>query len=459
MGFYVEEIVKICNANVLNNDYENIYIKEFCRDTRTIKNGDIYVAIKGENFDGNKYVLEAVQKGAVACIIDDDTYIKKDIEKVNAIIIKVSNTIEALQNLASAKRKEYDVPVIAITGSVGKTSTKDIVYSVMCEKYNTLKTEGNLNNDIGLPLTLLRLDNHNAIVVEMGMNNKGEISKLTKIGCPTLCVITNIGTSHIGNLGSRQNILNAKLEILEGLKDSNSVVINNDNDMLNSWANEDKKYNKITYGIDNNSKYMAKNIILNENNSKFDIEIEGKVYNIFVPVGGKHFVYNALCSIAVGRFYGIEMDSIIKGIGKFELTKQRMDIVKIKDNITVINDSYNASYDSMKAGIEYLSNITAKRRIAVLGDMLELGEYSEELHKKVGDEVLKSNIDILITVGQKAKFIASRVLNGNSKIKVESFDNNDQASIYLNKNLNVGDILLLKASNSMKFCEILNNIK
>lgn len=336
----------------------------------------------------------------------------------------------------------------------GKTSTKDIIANVMSQKFNVLKTEGNLNNHIGLPLTLLKLKDHTAVVVEMGMNHFGEISLLTDIAKPTGCVITNIGTSHIGNLGSRENILKAKLEILEGLNKNGFVLINNDNDLLNDWAQEENKYKIYTYGLENNSNYIAQNISKLENGSFF--EIDG--VKIEVPVAGTHFVYNATCAFAIGNILGIEKEKIIKGISEFKLTAKRMDIQIVKDNIKVINDSYNASYDSMKAALEIMGKTIANRKIAVLGNMLELGGFAKELHEKVGEEVVKNDIDVLITVGEYAKEIANKAKELGMKEVVE-FENIENASEYIKKYMRSEDLILLKASNSMNFSKILDEIK
>ena len=336
----------------------------------------------------------------------------------------------------------------------GKTSTKDIIANVLSQKFNVLKTEGNLNNHIGLPLTLLKLKDHTAVVVEMGMNHFGEIRLLTNIAKPTGCVITNIGTSHIGNLGSRENILKAKLEILEGLDSNGFVLINNDNDLLNEWAKKENTNNIYTYGIENKSTYVPDNIIAMENSSRFNIN-EMKVE---VPVGGTHFVYNAACAFAIGDILNIEKEKIIKGISEFKLTSKRMDVEIIKGDIKVINDSYNASYDSMKAALEVMNKTEANRKIAVLGDMLELGDYAKDLHAKVGEEVVKNKIDILITVGEYAKEIGNRAeeLGLRSILK---FNNKYDATQYIKENMKSRDLILLKASNSMKFTEILEYLK
>lgn len=434
----IKEILKITNGKLICGD-EDLDIQNFEKDTRIIQKGDMYVAIKGEKFDGNDFYKDAINKGAVACLMS-----KEPDEKIGSIVL-VENTVKAIQQIAAYKRSQVDIPVVAVTGSVGKTSTKDIVAAVMSQKYKVLKTQGNLNNDIGLPFTLLRLHDENAIVVEMGMNHFGEISLLTSIAKPTLAIITNIGTAHIGNLGSRENILKAKLEILEGLQ-GNSVIINNDNDLLSDWAEKNKeKYNIITYGINNkNSKYVAEDIHSYEDRSEY--RIDGK--EVVVPVGGEHFVLNSLCAIAVGRYFDIPMEKITEGISGFELTKGRMEIEKAKCGASIINDTYNANYDSMKAAIEYLEKIEGKRKIAVLGDMKELGEYSESLHRKVGEEV--KDIDILITIGELTKCIEETA----DVREMLHFDNNESALEYLKKIMKKDDIILLKASNSMKFGDI-----
>ena len=449
----VNKIVEICNGKLLSGE-KNIEIESYSKDTRTLKKGDLYLGIRGEKINGNDYVEQAFINGAIGCIIDENV----DTEILNRykekVVIKVDDTIKAIQELAKYKRSLYNVPVIAVTGSVGKTSTKDIIANVLEQKFKVLKTEGNMNNHIGLPMTLLKLKDHTAVVVEMGMNHFGEISLLTNIAKPTGCVITNIGTSHIGNLGSRENILKAKLEILEGLDKSGFVLINNDNDLLHEWAKEEKKYKIYTYGLENNSIYMAKKITILENSSNFEINgIKGNV-----PVGGIHFVYNAICAFAIGDILSVEKEKIIKGISEFKLTAKRMEIETIKNNIKVINDSYNASYDSMKAALEVMQNTEAPRKIAILGDMLELGEYSKELHEKVGEQVVKNKIDVLITIGKNAKNISNKARELGMD-KIYAFDNVNEAILNIEKIIKSKDLVLLKASNSMNFSKILDELK
>ena len=391
---YARDVVSHCGGRIICGN-ENEILENITQDTREVKEGDVYIGFKGEHNDGSLFYEKALENGAKVCILQEDS-IKENIEEIvrkykNKTIVLVKDTIKAVQEIAFYKRSLYNIPVVGVTGSVGKTSTKDIIASVMSKKYNVLKTLGNYNSQVGLPLTILRLRDHNAMVVEMGMNHKGEISNLTKIVKPKVAVITNVGTAHIGNLGSRENILKAKLEILEGMDENGILVINNDNDLLSKWNKEENKnYRTMTFGIENKSDIMPYDIEMSENGSTYKIDLDGKTYNVNIDVGGNHFVLNSLCAIAIGRIFDIKVEDILNGIKNFELTKRRMQVEKNKENITIINDCYNANYDSMKAAIEYLGKINAEKKIAVLGDMLELGEFSEELHKKVGEEVAKN---------------------------------------------------------------------
>ena len=449
----LKDILNITKGQLIIGN-ENLECENFSKDTRTIKKGDIYIGIRGETFDGSQFWKQALEKGAEAVIIENIEIIPEDLQQYsNKTIIKVENTLETLYQMAKYKRSLYNIPVVAVTGSVGKTSTKDVIASVVSTKYKTLKTEGNNNNNIGLPLTILKLKDHEALVIEMGMNHFGEISLLTSIAKPTLAVITNIGTSHIGNLGSRENILKAKLEILEGM-DIPKIIINNDNDLLHNWYIQNQEKLEIhTFGIQNKSDINAQNIDLHEEGSNFTAITETQKLNIHVPVGGEHFVYNALCANVVGRILNISDAQIQNGIAEFELTKKRMDIRKLENGAILINDAYNASYESMKASLEFLQNYTGARKIAVLGDMFELGEFSEELHKKVGEEVARRNIDILICSGENSKYIIQEAEN-NIKTQTYYINNNEEIVEKLCQELKNGDIVLVKASNGMKFFEI-----
>jgi len=453
------DVVELCNGELICGNPDAV-LEDFCTDTRKLNAGDVYVGIKGENIDGNQFYPEALQKGAQVCILQGTTVSEKIVHQyINRTIIIVEDTVKALQKLASYKRNMYDIPVVAVTGSSGKTSTKDIIASVLSKEYNVLKTEGNFNSQLGLALTVLRLKNHTAMVVEMGMNHLGEISILSEIARPSVVVITNVGTAHIGLLGSRANILKAKLEILDGLQSDGKVIINNDNDLLHEWyLDSGSRYDVVTFGMESVSNIMAYNAVIKENGSTYNIDIEGEKHTVNIGIGGNHFILNSLCAIAVGKVFNVNMASVLEGIANFELTKRRMQIEKKSDNITIINDCYNANYDSMKAAIQYLGSMQSGEKVAVLGDMLELGMFSEELHRKVGEEVVKNNIDVLITVGKEAKYIAdeSRKLGMST---IYEFSNNEDAKEKIREIMIKGKInILLKASNGMKFQEIFESI-
>lgn len=459
MDIKIKDAIKQCRATLICGDLE-LVLDNFCKDTREIKNGDVYIGINGTNFNGSLYFKDAFDKGAKACIVDNVEISKEDLRIYgDKAIIKVENTIDAIQKLAKYKRNLYDIPVVAITGSVGKTSTKDIVANVIGQKYKVLKTEGNYNNHIGMPLTILRLKDHEAIVLEMGMNHLGEISLLSKIANPTIGIITNVGTAHIGNLGSRENILKAKLELLDGMDKNSKLIINNDNDMLHDYYLNNNRENILTYGINNKSDIVALNTRLEENGSIYNVELDSKEFEIQVQIGGKHFVENSLCAITLGKHLNISMNKITKGIKTFELTKKRMQIEKINNNV-IINDAYNANYDSMKAAIEYLARSKADKKVALLGDMFELGKFSDGLHRKVGEEIVKNNIDTLITVGKQAKLIAKQAIeDGMDKEEICILDTNEQAIVKTKEILKNENItILIKASNGMNFEEIVKKL-
>lgn len=456
----VKDIIKETEGKLIIGK-EDIICENYSKDTRTIQEGDVYIGIKGESFDGNLFWKEALNKGASVVIVENVSFENEELSEFkNKAIIKVENTLEALGKIAKYKRSLYNIPVIAITGSVGKTSTKDIVANVVSQKYKTLKTEGNFNNNIGLPLTILKLKDHEAAVIEMGMNHFDEISYLTNIAKPTISIITNIGTSHIGNLGSRENILKAKLEILEGMENK-KLIINNDNDLLNKYYKENvNKIEIITYGIENKSDVNAKDIEMEESSSSFICEDKEESYKINVPVGGLHFVYNAICAATVGKELNIPKEQIKNAIETFELTKKRMDIEALKNGAKIINDTYNASLESMKAALNYLSSVAKSRKIAVLGDMFELGEFSENLHQEVGKEVVKNKIDVLICNGKNAKYIAKGAKdNGMKEEDIHYFAKAEDVIMYLKKEIKSTDTILFKASNGMRFFNLVESLK
>lgn len=445
----IKDIIDICNAKLLQGDI-NLEVTSFCNDTRCIKENDVYIAIKGDNFDGNNFYEDAIESGAKVCILEREIDIPSEYSDITILIVE--NSINCLQELARYKMSKFTGKVIAITGSVGKTSTKDMVYSVVNTEYNTLRNIGNKNNHIGLPLTILSHTDEDVMVLEMGMNNFKEISLLANIAKPDIAIITNIGTAHIGNLGSRENILKAKLEILEGLKENGKLIINNDNDLLHDYYLENRKDFIVTVGIGNDSKYMANNIEYTELGSVF--KIDNNEINVNVP--STPFVYNALIAYAVGKELGISDDKIKNGIENFSLTKNRLEVTTNKRGVVIINDTYNASYDSVKAALETLKNRKEKRKIAVLGDILELGSYSEKIHKDLANEVINNDVDVLLVVGNEVKYLLEELTDREYNKDVYWFSKYDETYELLDNILKEGDVVLLKASHSINLTEVVN---
>ena len=447
---YIKDLLRIIPGSKLLSGNTDMELSNFCKDTRIIKKNDIYLGIKGEKFDGNLFFSDAFNKGAKAIIVDNPNI---DYSKYNDKgVVLVPNTIECIQALAKYKRSLYNIPLVAITGSVGKTTTKDMIAKVLSTKYNVLKTEGNYNNEIGLPLTILNLTDENAMVIEMGMSSMGEISLLSKIAKPTIGVITTIGSSHIEYLGSRENILKAKLEILDGMEEG-KLIINNDNDLLHKYY-LDNKDNIISVGIKNNSDYMAYDI--SKDYSTF------KVNNIIVnnQYQNEEYILNMLLAYAVGKELDISDDKYQEAINNLVLTSKRLELIENNKEYIIINDAYNASPESMKVSIEYLSRQKSKRKIAVLGDMLELGTFAKEMHESVGNMLTKYNIDILVTVGTLSKHIALGALHSGMEEKnIYSFDNNQECIEFLKEYLKPKDAIIFKASNGMKLYEIIDKIK
>lgn len=442
---YVRDIINICNGELICGK-KNLSCKHFCKDTRVINEGDVYVGIKGESFNGNDFYKDAIDKGASVCILDNDTKIIDKYKDSGATIVLVDDTIGCLQKLAKYKRSLYDIPVVAITGSVGKTSVKDIIYSVVSSKYKTLCTKGNLNNHIGVPLTILELDKHEALILEMGMNHAGELHTLSNIANPTVSVITNIGTAHIGNLGSRENILKAKLEILDGIN-HDALVINNDDDMLKTV----KYDNIITVGIDNDSDYMAYDIEDKVFSSSFYINDE----YVKLPVGSRAFVYNALLAYAVGRKLGITPDEIKDALKNFKLTPHRLELIDT-GKLKIIDDTYNASLDSVKNALGLLSKVD-NRKVFIFGDILELDEYGEDIHREIGNAVIDNKIDVLITVGDLSRY-TYEVVN-ETDLKCYHFDNNKELLENIERILDDGDMVLVKGSHGMKLVDVVDYLE
>ncbi len=450
VSFDCVELIRAVEGKLLWGDSSKIF-SGITTDSRKVARGNLFIPLVGEKFDGHDYIEQCFDTGASICLTQ-----KVIPERDNCSAVLVNDTAKALRDIATWHRNKYNIPVVGITGSVGKTSTKDLISCVLARKYEVLKTQGNFNNEIGLPLTLFNLDErHEVAVIEMGMSGFGEISRLTAIAQPQVAVITNIGVSHIEKLGSQQGILKAKLEILEGLKPDGLVVLNGDDPLLREKRGKlDSR--AVFYGMDGSVDYRAENYqSLGEDGSSFSIMVDNKTYEVKVPVPGIHNVYNAMAAIALGVEMNISMKIIVEGISDYSPGSMRQNIISHK-GIKIINDAYNASPQSMQAAINVLEELSTKTRgIAVLGDMLEMGNMAKELHYSVGDFIKDKNISHLITVGKDSKNITQAVTDsGNSSINLRHFDNNSDALDYIIGIVKQGDYILIKGSRGMKMEQI-----
>lgn len=454
ISFDCAQLVKAVKGQLLWGNAEQVFTG-ITTDSRKVVKNNLFIPLVGEKFDGHDYIEQCFNTGAAVCLTE------KSIPQIdNAAAVLVEDTGRALRDLATWHRNKYNIPVIGITGSVGKTSTKDMIYCVLAKQYEVLKTQGNFNNEIGLPLTLLNLnDSHEAAVIEMGMSGFGEISRLTGIAQPQIAVITNIGVSHIEKLGSQQGILKAKLEILEGLKPGGLVVLNGDDPLLRDLKGK-LNYNTVYYGMNSGLDYNAQDYeSLGEAGTQFNIKLGSKTYKVTIPVPGIHNVYNALAAVAVGIEMNIPMNIIVDGIAEYSPGNMRQNIITY-NGIKIINDAYNASPQSMQAAINVLEELCSKTRgIAVLGDMFEMGAMAEELHYGVGSFIKDKKIDYLITIGKDSKHIMQAVVDsGNQTIKLQHFDNNNEALTYILSIVSQGDFILIKGSRGMKMEQIADGI-
>ncbi len=452
----LNEVLEAVKGQLINEGILNKF-NVISTDTRKIEEGSIFIALKGENFNGNEFILEAIKKGAALCIIDELKFPKESLD-INASIIKVENTKTALLMLAEYYRSTLPIKIIGLTGSTGKTTTKDITSALLMGKYKVFKTQGNFNNEIGLPLMIFNLDkSYEVAVLEMGMSNLNEIHNMSKAAKPDIALITNIGVSHLENLKTRQNILKAKMEITHFFQVENTLILNVDNDLLSEASNEERNYNLIKTGTTLAADYVAKNIILTENSVTFDVYYKEKLeYSGFkLNIPGKHNVLNAILAIAAAKLLGVTYEQMQEGLKTLTMTSMRLDIIKGR-RFTLIDDCYNASPDSMKAAIDVLNDVKGKRKLAIVGTMRELGDNAYELHKEIGEYLKNKRIDCLITTGE----FENAYKDGYDKSECfYCFESIDKINEFLKGFLMEEDVVMVKASRSMKFEKIVNEIK
>lgn len=418
-------------------------------DTRAIVRGSLFVALSGERFDGHEFIAQAIENGASGIILGRGL----DLPPNQATLILVENPRKALQDLARFHRCRFQVPIIAVTGSNGKTSTKDMIAAILSTQLRVLRTEENYNNEIGLSQTLLRMDSsHEAVVVEMGMRGKGEIAELATMARPTVGVVTNVGETHLERLGSIENIAAAKAELIKALPDSGVAVLNADDGRVCAMRALTAA-RSVSFGRQNDADVQAKNITQDLLGVAFDCVDGDETFPFFVPVPGMHTVYNALAAITVGRLLGLKMKDIAAGLAQYQPGKMRLNLCQY-GRIKVIDDTYNASPLSMAAAIEVLSELGRERKVAVVGDMLELGSAAQAAHEQVGRHLASIGAEVVITVGEMAGFAAEAARQQGVAVVI-SCRNHEQAIGELKKHLLPGDMVLLKGSRGMQMEKLL----
>lgn len=441
----IEKVLEVKSEGKINEIFSDI-----TTDTRKIEKNSLFIALKGEKFNGEDFATEAVEKGATGVVISQN--FKGEIK--NASIFKVDDTLKAYQKIAHFWREKFNMPVIAITGSNGKTTTKELVAAALSPLGDIHKTAANFNNEVGLPLTLLGIrENHKAVVVEIGMRGLKQIEALAPIASPSVGIVTNVGETHIELLGSMENIAKAKGELVEAIYEG-TVILNRDDS--NVYAMKEKVNSKvkiITFGINNDADVKASEITADGLNTEFKATYNGESCVYTIPMAGIHNVYNALAAIAAGVALNIPLTDMIKALQDVKNAKMRFEVSE-KDGVTFVNDAYNASPLSMRAALSTMADTYKGRKIAVLGDMLELGEKEEEAHLKVGEEVKKFDFYALITLGERGKIIAKGAKSARLQNVAITSSHIDAANV-LKSILQKGDTVLLKGSRGMAMEKIL----
>ncbi len=439
----LSQLVEILAARPINlSDAALANISRITTDTRNIKPGDVFVALRGENFDGHEFVSEAKAYGAIAAIV------MSDFESTDLPLLQVTDTLQAYQQLAQWWRKQFSIPVIGITGSVGKTTTKELIAAVLEPFGKVLKTQANYNNEIGVPKTLLELgSDHKFAVIEMAMRAAGEIALLTQIASPTIGVITNVGTAHIGRLGSKDAIARAKCELLAEMPKNSVAILNADNQRLITTSNQVWQGKTITYGLESGD--LQGKLIDNKT-------ISVRKQTLPLPLAGTHNAFNFLAALAVAEALKIDWSSIAANL-VVKMPAGRSQRYELAGDVVILDETYNAGLESMLAALQLLAQTPGKRKIAVLGAMKELGEVSIEFHTQVGAKVLQLNLDALFVLvdGADAQAMASAAM----PLNVECFTTGQELVKRLREFVQSGDRLLFKASHSVGLDRVVNEFR
>lgn len=450
----VRELLTATAGELLHGD-ERMAFTGVTTDSRTVQPGDLYIPIIGERYDGNDFIADAMERGAAWCLLSDLSKIPLDENLDDRGLIFVHDTLIALQDLAGYVLKKQNIPVVAVTGSTGKTSTKELVAAVLETQYKVLRNEGNLNNHIGVPLTCLRISpEHQVAVLEMGMNHAGELRRLAEITRPGYGVITNIGISHIENLGSKEGILQAKLEIAEYMGPDNVLFVNGDDPYLDRLP-EGRAMQVVTVGSGEACACrVSERQLYGLEGSSFIVQWAAHSSDRIscrLPLPGDHNIQNAALAAAVGLQLGVTPENIAKGLQSARNTGMRLNVTETPGGITLINDAYNASPDSMHAALQVLREVPAARRFAALSDMLELGHEAENGHRQVGAYAKTCGVDHLFVAGPQSRWIAQGALEaGMQPEQVAWFESREALTEELSRVLQPGDAVLVKGSRGMR---------
>lgn len=449
----VKEILQATGGTLLSGD-DTVVLEHISIDSRTMQGNDLFVPFIGARADAHDFIGMAFDQGAAASLS-----MRTDVETGKGPVIYVEDTLKALQDIGTWYRKQVlNFPIVGITGSVGKTSTREMVNAALSSGFHVFSTKGNYNGQIGVPLTLSQMTPEDEIaVLEMGMSLPGEMARISQIACVDYAVVTNIGISHIENLGTQENICREKLHIIDGMKDGGVLVLNGDDPIL-AQVCVDRPIRTVFYGCGENCQYRVLEIRTEENRAVFDAQIQGKLYTIALKVPGMHNVLNAMAALAVAAEAGISIEGAIRSLENFAGFARRLEIFKAHE-MTIIDDAYNASPDSMKAALEVLDSMKAEgRKIAVLADMLELGEKAPEYHFEVGLFATDKRIDAYVLIGELASWIG-RAIDQYCDLPVYYFSANEEAANWLLDWLKPGDMVLFKGSNSMNLKEVIDRVK
>lgn len=461
MSITIEEVLRATGGRLLQGE-ERAFFQGISTDSRMVGEGELFIALKGPRFDGHHFALKALEKKAGGVVIEEDKTgdIRWNGYRPKAVIV-VKDTLRALGDLARERRRRYRIPVVALTGSNGKTTTKEMISACLETTFPILKTRENLNNLIGLPLTLLNLtEKERVVILEMGMNVPGEIRRLTEIAEPDVGLITNIQIVHLEGVGSLERVREEKGELFRRMRRDGTILVNQNDPHVIDLASEFSGQ-KITFGVEKSADVMAKEIRLRgAEGTSFKLILEGEEIEVNLPLLGRHFVPNALSAIAVASLFGIEVKKAKEALERFRPFPMRMEIIHLEGGKTLINDAYNANPRSMELALETLAEIKGKgRAIAVLGDMLELGDFTEEAHRQIGEKVEELSIDLLLTMGEKAPLVVeSAVRHGFEPKRTRVMESHSEAISILKEVAQEGDWILIKGSRRMAMEKIVEGL-